>query len=264
MAATLAMTSLSPTEGIPVQISDNSSALVTPAWVNVGPLQEHEDFLVGVLPVSAQVMRSIYATAYGTTRSAQITINPPSLLSFTLTPFDTDAGTTLNATVTLNGPAALGGRVVTITDETSLINSPGTITVPAGQASKSFTITTNPAPSNTSYTRPVFAKLGEVTKTVYVKLRGMLVLTNLTISPPSIQGGNPATGTVTMSQSGGYARISLSSNSSAVSVPDSIEVISTASTNFGITTQDVSATYVRQVTASYRTITKTASITLTP
>ena len=92
-------------------------------------------------------------------------------------------------------------------------------------------------------------------------------LASVSIKPSSIAGGQPATGTVTLSGAApaGGAVISLASANPAASVPGSITVpASTSSANFTVTTSSVTVTTVGNVTASYAGISKSATLTVNP
>ena len=93
-------------------------------------------------------------------------------------------------------------------------------------------------------------------------------LSGLTISPSSVVGGNSATGTVTLTapaQSGGFTVQLSSSNSSVASVPSSVTVPQgQTSTNFTITTYQVSSTTTVTITASAGGVTRQANLTVNP
>ncbi len=93
-------------------------------------------------------------------------------------------------------------------------------------------------------------------------------LTSLTLNPTSVTGGNPSTGTVTLSGAApaGGAVVSLSSNNTAVAtVPTSVTVAAGAtSATFTVTTKSVTASTSVTLSTSYGGITKTAALTVSP
>jgi hypothetical protein len=96
---------------------------------------------------------------------------------------------------------------------------------------------------------------------------GSPTLSSVTLNPTSVTGGSPSTGTVTLSgPASGYAvSVSLSSNSSAATVPASVTVAAGASTaTFTVSTSAVSASTPVTITASYGGATTTASLTVVP
>ena len=97
---------------------------------------------------------------------------------------------------------------------------------------------------------------------------GSPTLSSLAVSPTSVKGGSPSTGTVTLSgpASSGGAVVSLSSdNTAAATVPASVTVAYGAtSAIFTVNTSAVITSTPAIISASYAGATKTASLTITP
>ncbi len=96
---------------------------------------------------------------------------------------------------------------------------------------------------------------------------GVAALSAVSASPNPVVGGDPSTGTVTLTSaapSGGTA-VSLSSASSAVTVPGSV-LVSQGSTSatFGITTSAVTTQTLATLSASYSGVTRTTTFTVNP
>jgi hypothetical protein len=95
---------------------------------------------------------------------------------------------------------------------------------------------------------------------------GPIVLSALSLSPTSVVGGFSTYGTVTLSgpaPSGGVA-VTLSDNSTAVSVPASVTVpAGSSSATFEITTSAVNSSTSVSISAAYSGATKSAVITIT-
>ena len=92
-------------------------------------------------------------------------------------------------------------------------------------------------------------------------------LASIGASPSAVVGGNPATGTVTLTSAAptGGALVSLASASSAVTVPGSVTVGAGGnSATFGITTSAVAVQTLTTLSASYGGITKTTTFTTNP
>jgi hypothetical protein len=92
-------------------------------------------------------------------------------------------------------------------------------------------------------------------------------LASVSIKPASITGGQPATGTVTLSGAApaGGAVISLASANPAASVPGSITVpADTSLANFTVNTSTVTATTTGNITATYGDVIKSATFTVNP
>jgi hypothetical protein len=124
---------------------------------------------------------------------------------------------------------------------------------------------------NNSILNPAFSLLSasdfDVVQLGWKPPAGAAALNSISASPNTVIGGNPATGTVTLSAAApaGGAAVSLSSASSAVSVPGSITVSQGASSaSFGITTTTVITQTLTTLSASYLSVTKTATFTVNP
>jgi hypothetical protein len=96
---------------------------------------------------------------------------------------------------------------------------------------------------------------------------GAAALASVSANPAQVVGGNGATGTVTLTSGApaNGASVTLSSPSSAVSVPGSVTVGQGAnSANFAITTKAVSAQTLTSISASYAGVTRTTTFTVNP
>src|SRR5205085_10068191 len=93
------------------------------------------------------------------------------------------------------------------------------------------------------------------------------MLSSVTISPSSVNGGSSSTGTVTLSGAApaGGATVNLSSNSTSATVPSSAMVAAGAtSATFSVNTNAVTASTPVTISASYAGVTTTASLTVSP
>ena len=93
------------------------------------------------------------------------------------------------------------------------------------------------------------------------------VLSSVTLSPGSVNGGSSSTGTVTLSGAApsGGAMVNLSSNSGSATVPSSVTVAAGAtSATFSVNTSSVTASTPVTISASYAGVTMTASLTVSP
>ncbi|HEX9443276.1 MAG TPA: hypothetical protein VGA73_04110 [Candidatus Binatia bacterium] len=92
-------------------------------------------------------------------------------------------------------------------------------------------------------------------------------LGSLGVSPPSVTGGQPATGTVTLTSAApaGGLVVSLSTGHPAVTVPATVTVnAGAAAANFTVTTSPVTAAANAAITASYNGAGKSAPLTVLP
>ncbi|MCW3094876.1 MAG: hypothetical protein JWL77_494 [Chthonomonadaceae bacterium] len=154
--------------------SSNTTVATTPASVTIASGQTSATFSVTTSNVAASTGVTLSGVYGGVTKTATLTVTPPTLNSFSLSPGTTSQGQTVTGYLYLNGPAPTGGAAVAI----SLSNSqaalfPGTVTVPAGQTSASFSIAT----STVNY---------PVTVTFTASLYGSSLTAPLTLTPGNL------------------------------------------------------------------------------
>ena len=192
----------------------------------------------------------------------------PVLYSVTLSPTSVNGGSSTTGTVTLSGAAPSGGVTVNLSSNSTSATVPSSVTVAAGATSATFTANT----SAVSATTPVTISASYAGVTMAASLTVMPstsspTLTSVALTPSSVTGGSPATGTVTLSgaaPSGGVT-VNLSSNSTSATVPSSVTVAAGAtSATFTANTSAVSATTPVTISASYAGVTMTAPLTVNP
>jgi hypothetical protein len=93
------------------------------------------------------------------------------LASVAVSPTSVTGGGTPNGTVSLTAAAPSGGTVVTLSDNSSAVSVPASVTVPAGATAATFAVSTSAVTSTTSVT--ITAGAGGVTRTA-----------TLTVNPP--------------------------------------------------------------------------------
>jgi hypothetical protein len=135
--------------------TDNPSVIHIPASVNIAGGNSTVSFTIATSVVSTlPTGGNVTASVGGVTKSIFVTVHPdpnaPSVLqSVSFNPSTVSGGTSTTGTVLLNTPAPAGGTSVTLSTSNTLARPPGAITVPAGQTSVSFTVTTSAVTSNT-------------------------------------------------------------------------------------------------------------------
>ncbi len=222
--------------------------------VTVAAGQTDAAFTINTQTVTSQYNLNIFAhlpqIEGNTGKSALLLITPgagPLSLRFvTVTPDAITGGNNATGTVTLSGAAPSGGAVVTLTKGFAdgspgnpPITIPASVTVPAGQVTASFPVST----SNVTETATV---------TVRGAFNGSTALQHIVLWPllsgvqfeGTVAGGQPATGTVFLNggaPSGGVVVSLTSLNTSLVTVPASVTVAAgQTSVNFTANTFPVS------------------------
>jgi hypothetical protein len=265
--ATVRLTEPAYAGGIVLQLSKDSVALAVPPTTIVPEGQTVGYFTVSTIPLSFTATRTIFATLNGVTRGTSITITPGDLVltSFTANPTTIQSGNSAVGTVTLTGAAPGGGTVVHLSSGSSAIQVPASVTVPAGSASRTFTIQTSEVGS--TFSRQIIATCNGSSRVVTVTLTPSISIASLTLSKSTVKGGESLTGTVTLSlpaPNGGIV-VALESGSGAIQVPSSVTVAAgQTSVTFPIQTNPVGASFTRTISAIRNGVRRNANLTLTP
>jgi hypothetical protein len=105
--------------------------------------------------VTASTTATISASYGGTTKTASLTVTPPpiTVASLTLNPTSVVGGVQFSTgTVTLSRPAPAGGAQVMLSSSNGAASVPSIVTIPAGSASATFTVSTSIVVISTSAT----------------------------------------------------------------------------------------------------------------
>ena len=191
--------------------------------------------------------------------------NPVSSLS--LAPPTVVGGLTSAATVTLANPAPDGGASVTVT----LGGGPATVAAPtvvvaAGATTADFIVSTSAVTASTPVSVTASYLGGSRTAILTVTAPPVTITPlSLTLSPDTVGGGAPSTGTVTLTgpaPAGGLS-VALTSSSGAATVPTSVAVPAGAvSASFPIASASVTVQTVVTLTAALNGATQTATLTV--
>lgn len=141
---TLILLYAAPPGGLTVTLSSNSTSATVPATISVKSGATSATFSVATKAVTAITTATITASYDTVSTSAPLTIGPIKLAKLTLSPASVKGGNSSTGTVSLEAPAAPGDIVVTLSSSLPAVANPTvtTVTIPAGQTSKTFTVTT--------------------------------------------------------------------------------------------------------------------------
>ena len=142
---TITLSGPAPNGGAVVSLtSDNPAVARVPATITIGAGKSTATFKATTYAVSNATNVTITASYAGSKVSAMLTVNPPALVSFTLSPTTVKGGNSSTGTVVLNGPAPAGGVVVRVSSMSPLVTVPFSVTVAPGTTSATFTAKTKP------------------------------------------------------------------------------------------------------------------------
>jgi uncharacterized protein DUF4082/Big-like domain-containing protein len=231
---------------------------------------------LGGNPVSftTQVVKGVsYAVFSATSGSYQAVYGGTATValgSVSLNPASVTGGASSSGTVTLTGPAPTGGATVTLSSSNTAVAqvSAGSVTVPAGQTTTTFSVTTVAVTTSTPVTISGTYPTGTTrSATLTVTAPVTVTASSVSLNPSSVTGGSSSTGTVTLSgaaPTGGAVVTLTSSNTSAATVPTSVTVAAgSTSATFTVTTSTVSAISTASISATYGA-TVSATLTVNP
>jgi hypothetical protein len=167
---TVTLTGPAPAGGAQVALSSSNTLVArVPSSVTITAGASSATFTVSTSPVVASTTVTISGSYAGATRSASLTVNPaplpvPTLNSLTLSPASVIGGLqSSRGTVSLSAPAPAGGVQVLLFSSNGVASVPGSVFIPAGASSASFTVNTSIVLLSTSST--ISARYNGTTRT---------------------------------------------------------------------------------------------------
>lgn len=153
--------------GLTVDITAEAAVQI-PASVVIAPGSSSTGFWIEGREVSAATAVTIAATLHGASKSKSITVLPADLVSLSVAPNPIVGGEDGTGTVDLFSNAEAGGAEVALSDDTTLIATPPSVSVPAGQSRAAFGFST--VNISVQATRTMRATYRGVTRTTTVNL----------------------------------------------------------------------------------------------
>lgn len=148
---TVTLNGRAPEPGLAVTLATNKTAATPPASVTIPAGALSLTFDVGTQAVTQSLHVTITARIGTVNKTANLTILPPSLSAFTVSPSTVVGGAGATGTVVLTGPAPTGGVTVAIGNANqSQSSAPTSVAIPAGTSSATFPITTRTVLAKTS------------------------------------------------------------------------------------------------------------------
>ena len=265
---TVTLTGPAPSSGVAITVSSNNAAATpNPSSFTIASGQTSGTFTMNTTAVTASTTAQITASDGTTNVQATLTITPAaSLSSVAVNPTSVVGGNGSTGTVTLTYPATVPGVIVNLASDNAAAAVPSTATVAAGSTTATFAITTTAVSS--AVTAHISGTYNSVTPPAATLTINPPALTSVSVSPTSVVGGNPSTGTVTLTglaPTNGINVSLTSSNTSVATVPSSVTVAAnTSSITFQVTTVAVTSSTPVTITASYGGASPTATLTVTP
>lgn len=261
---TVTLNGPAPIGGLSLALSSNQASATVPANLTISGGASTATFAVTTQVVASQTSATITASLLVSSASATLTINPPTLTGFTLSPTSLVGGTNSTGTISMSQAAPSGGLSVSLTGGQAE-NVPATVTIPQGATSTTFTISTSAVATKTVANNTATFGASSIKASLTILPPTIF---SLVLSPASVVGGTNSTGTVTLSSpapAAGFA-IGLSSNQASAIAPSTVSVSGgTTSATFTVTTTAVGTQTSATITATDPSGNKTtAQLTLTP
>ena len=239
-------------------IANVPSALYIPSSGTAGTML----FSTGGVTMDTPV--TVSASLNNVVKTAAVTILRGKLVAVNTVGSSMVGGAPIQGTVYLDGKAAGAGAVVSLSDDSSFVTMPSSVTIPAGYKTATYTAATSAVTSNQTVT--ISAVLNGITKTTTFTLS--LPIHSLLISPDVIVKNSTSSGMVMLSQPApaGGATITLVSGAPAlVGVPAAVFIpAGGTSRSFTITTGNVASPTLVGVFATYNSSTKRKDVVVVP
>jgi hypothetical protein len=162
-------------------------------------------FEISTAPVNSSVAVDIFATINGVGTKNHITVKPPATVDIrdlSITPVNVTGGNPSTGKVTLKDVAPAGGVVVQLTTgHPQAARVPASVTIPEGERSAIFPITTFPVEFDIDTVVRASTAFSTAAKYIFVQPASGLRLNSFTINPNMLSGGMLATGTISLNAS---------------------------------------------------------------
>ncbi len=261
---TVTLNVAAPAGGAVIQLKSTSALVTVPATVTVAEGQTTATFDISTAVTPRTIRANIQATAAGVRVAGVLIVSGVNVTSVTLAPNSVLGGTSTTGTVNLNTNAPTGGLTVQLYTTTANASVPVSVTVPAGQKTATFTVTTVPVSANV-LTQVVGKYLG-VAKPATLTVQAAAVST-VTLNPTSVKGGTNSTLTIKLTGLAGPSGLVVtltSSNVNAAIVPATVTVpAGTDTVDVVVTTKVVTANTTSTLTAKTAAGSKTVVLTVT-
>jgi hypothetical protein len=260
---TVSLPAPAPPGGVVVQLSSTNPSTTVPASVTVPANLSSSNFTVTTSAVTKVVTGTITATVSGGTGSIGISVVPAVLTSVTSAASNISAGTSTPITVKLTGPAAGSGDLIALASSSPVVSVPASVPIYNGSTLAVVSATSAAVTASTSVT--ITASFAGVKKTITLTVDP--ALSNFSVSPTAIVGGNSALGTATIAGRAGTAGVTLSLTSSnpILTVPSTVVIPANGNyKTFAMTSQGVNVATVVTVTGKEGSLAKTFTVTVNP
>jgi len=141
---TIELNANAPTGGFTVNLTSSDSSTTVPATVTVPAGSNKANFTISTSTVTKSVYVTITATdPNNKSVKGMLSVYVLKIYGIMVSPGNANGGTTLTGAIALNGLAPAGGWTITLASNQTYVQVPATVTIPAGAAAVTFSITTS-------------------------------------------------------------------------------------------------------------------------
>ena len=224
---TVNLWSPAPAGGVVVSLTSSNPALIAlPSSVTIPAGSTSATFNAITYPVATDTAVVITASSSDGKVQTAVTVQAPSLISFTLASSAIVGAGSTTGTVVLNGQAPVGGMVVALSSQwPTYVSVPTSCTVPAGATSVTFPISSG-AVWQVPFTDQITASLGTVVINAPLTVN-TYALESVSVSPSTVLAGGTVTGTLTLwgpAPAGGWTITLVSGSPVYVPLPTTVVI----------------------------------------
>jgi hypothetical protein len=241
VTGTITLSAPAPTGGLVVALSSSTPSVQVPPSVTVLLGNISQTFQINVVDANAS-SAIITASSAGSVQSAVLVIGQ---FALTLGLSSVPGGLAAVGTVSLPMPAPGAGVVIALASNNPVASVPGSVTIPGGAMSQTFSITTANAPPTRMAT--ITATYAGATQSAVLTVLAYPTVSALTCAPTTLSGGATVqcSGTLSSPSPAGGWTMAFASSDPSVVAPAPLTVAAGASTfQFSVATNTVTTSTV--------------------
>jgi RHS repeat-associated protein len=254
-----------PEQGLYLTLRSSDPKVTVPSEMSIRGGEQGAVFPVSTTPVARATTVTISIYLDEERHDTTLTVEPPSVAAFTFASRSIRGGSSVMATLTLDGTASERGITIGLETDSRLLEVPASVAVDAGQRSATFAATAKPVESDVPVS--VAATLGEQRTMAELTIEPP-VLTGLTVTPPTVVGGEPLTAKPVIdgpaAASGAAVAITSSDPSLVAALSGATIPAGAVTATVQLPTNPVAATTPVVVSASRQGVTRSTTVTLEP
>ena len=221
--ATVKISSAAPVGGLKVHLPSTTPAWGGPETVLVPAGATATSFSFTTVAVGSKLDATVSAFTVGDHIPAILTLTPPLLTTFTLSPTNVLGGTPSTGTLKLNGVAPKEGVKVNLSSDSGDLKFPEVVSIPSGETTATFTIATKAVTGRTPVRIIARAPAASIELVLTIVLPA---IETFSLNSTTAMGGTTVTGTITLTgpaPRGGLV-VNLSSSQSIAKLSSTITV----------------------------------------